>query len=72
MLWDSHVDMEFWMIIGGIVWSIFWATVFYVVLLAVSRFAPGPKERSAPLENARSSKLAVKSPRRARRNSAAI
>ena len=43
MLWDSHVDMEFWMIIGGIVWSIFWATVFYLVLLAVSRFAPGPK-----------------------------
>ncbi len=72
MLWDSDVGIGWWMIIGGIVWSIFWATVFYLVLLTLSRLAPGLQERSAPLENARGSKLALKSAETGSKDSAAI
>ena len=72
MLWDWHVGMEWWLIIGGILWSIFWATVFYLALLALSRLAPGLQERAAPLENAKGSTLAVKSAETSSNKSAAI
>ena len=47
MLWDPHVGMEWWIVVGGIVWSIFWATVFYLALVALSRLVPGLQKRWA-------------------------
>ena len=44
---DALADMGGWMIFTGIVWSVFWVTLLYIVMLAFGRVVRGLKSARA-------------------------
>ncbi len=51
--WAAHEGMGWWMLFGGTLWLIFWATVIYLAVSAFSRPRHAPGEASDALEVAK-------------------